>query len=79
MLCEVCYECQQRRGEYTSLVVRSEAPRRLIVAGPGTGKTFAFRETIRALPGGASTLVFTLTNNLAYDLQASLAEIPVGR
>ena len=76
VLCELCHECQTRRSEHTNRVVGSDASRRLVVAGPGTGKTYAFREAIRTLPGGTSTLVFTLTNNLVNDLQASLVGIP---
>lgn len=76
VLCELCHECQTRRHEHTELVVSSTASHRLIVAGPGTGKTYTFSETIKGLPTGTRALVFTLTNNLARDLEMSLAGIP---
>ena len=35
------------RARYTELVVGSTSAKKLVVAGPGAGKTYTFRETLR--------------------------------
>lgn len=61
------------RARYTELIVRSSSTKKLTVAGPGTGKTYAFREALRAT--GGRGLALTFISNLARDLEAELAEV----
>ena len=59
------------RDEATRVVVESDHPLRLIVSGPGTGKSFAFKQALRrkgAAPGLALTFIKTLAAELAKDL-----------
>lgn len=57
------------RERYTSAVITSEARRRLVVAGPGTGKTHLFRAL---LEGKKNTLTLTFVNALVEDLSLGL-------
>jgi hypothetical protein len=59
-----------QRNRCVARVVSSSAPRKVIVAGPGTGKTHAFRELFKARPGNNLTLTFI--RSLVADLEESL-------
>jgi superfamily I DNA/RNA helicase len=61
------------RPRYTELIVSSSSPKKLIVAGPGTGKTFTFRQALTA--AGGRGLALTFINNLVRDLETELAEV----
>jgi len=60
------------RARHTEAIVHSPATKKLIVAGPGTGKTFTFLQALRA--AGGRGLALTFINNLVLDLKAELAE-----
>lgn len=55
-------------------ILQSSAPKRLAVAGPGTGKTYAFRKLFEQTPDGPN-LAITFINNLVIDLQGSLGDL----
>lgn len=61
------------RARYTELIVRSTSAKKLAIAGPGTGKTYTFREALRA--AGGRGLALTFINNLARDLEVELAGV----
>ena len=58
------------RSEATRRVVESEHPKRLIVSGPGTGKSYAFKLALqrKGQRGLALTFIRSLTAELAKDL-----------
>ena len=58
------------RKRYSDLIINSPARKKIIVAGPGTGKTFTFRELLKGRNGNA--LALTFINNLADDLKKDL-------
>lgn len=65
------------RAEATRTIVESTSPKKLIVSGPGTGKSFTFKETLRATgagEGGQTDLGLALTfiRNLVSDLKVDL-------
>jgi hypothetical protein len=66
----------QELKETTDAILNSKSMKKLIVAGPGTGKTFIFKELIKGV-GGAnkSRIVLTFINTLKADLQADLSSI----
>jgi hypothetical protein len=66
-------EMVKARSEASDRIVSSRAPRRLIVAGPGTGKTYTFRRALQA--AGGRGLALTFIRNLVHDLEGELSEL----
>jgi superfamily I DNA/RNA helicase len=60
---------QGKRAEYADAVVNSTSKKKIVVAGPGTGKTYLFR---RVLEGKKNTLTLTFVNNLVEELSLEL-------
>jgi superfamily I DNA/RNA helicase len=61
---------EAERDRLTKAIVVSLEPKKIIVSGPGTGKTFLFGQIINQKPG--SYLVLTFINNLADKLKQEL-------
>jgi DNA replication protein DnaC len=59
----------KERREYVDAVVNSPAGKNILVAGPGTGKTFLFK---RILEGKKKALTLTFVNSLVEDLSLEL-------
>jgi len=56
-------------------VVTSTSPKKLIVAGPGAGKTTLFKQLLKVAPGESNNrLVLTFINSLKDDLETQLSE-----
>jgi superfamily I DNA/RNA helicase len=69
---------EEDRRHATAAVAESGAPKRLIVAGPGTGKTFTFKEALAqaiANAGEGQGLALTFIRNLVDDLKADLGAL----
>lgn len=60
---------KRRRQKHVDAVVADDARNKIVVAGPGTGKTFLFR---RVLAGKENTLTLTFVNALVEDLSLEL-------
>src|SRR5580704_9505784 len=56
---------EQERRAFVEAIVTSTARNKIVVAGPGTGKTFLFK---RILQGKTRTLTLTFVNSLVEDL-----------
>jgi hypothetical protein len=56
-------------------VLDSAAPRKLIVAGPGTGKIWQFQRVLERIVGPNNGLVLTFINNLKNDLERDLGAL----
>lgn len=57
-------------------VVTSDSPKKLVVAGPGTGKTSLFKKVLEAAPGVSDQrIVLTFINNLRDDLERDLGHL----
>lgn len=74
-VCELCNDHFSNRNTSSQEILNSKSEKRLIVAGPGTGKTYMFGEVIKGLSNGSTALVFTLINNLAEELQEDLGNL----
>ena len=60
---------KQERQRHVDAVIGAAARKRLVVAGPGTGKTYLFKAV---LEGKANTLTLTFVNALVEDLSLEL-------
>jgi len=65
-------EIIEERNELTNRIVSSHHLKRLVVAGPGTGKTFTFTKITERAQG--SCLVLTFLNNLKNELEMELGD-----
>lgn len=64
---------QDKRAAATAAIVESQASKKLVVAGPGTGKTFTFREALDACDERG--LALTFIRNLVDDLRDALSDV----
>jgi len=65
---------EQELNEAIRRVLESDSRKKLIVAGPGTGKTYLFKQMLQLASGDPSErLVLTFINNLKDDLKKDLA------
>jgi superfamily I DNA/RNA helicase len=68
-------DVQRELDEAVERVLASKSRKKLVVAGPGAGKTFLFKKLLAGAPGGADQrLVLTFINNLKTDLERSLGD-----
>jgi hypothetical protein len=58
------------RQEFVAAVLANPSAKKLVVGGPGTGKTHLFKEFLKGRPG--RNLVLTFINNLVGDLDKAL-------
>lgn len=65
-------KAQQERDKHVEAVVKSKSAKKVVVAGPGTGKTFLFK---KVLQGKRKTLTLTFVNSLVEDLSLELCGI----
>jgi hypothetical protein len=61
------------RSTYTKAILDSKAHKKLIVAGPGTGKTYTFTEVFKQRPG--KNLALTFLKSLVVDLEDKLGKL----
>ena len=64
---------EKEREACTKAIVEDQSAHKLVVAGPGTGKTFTFRKLLATKPG--ENLALTFINNLANDLRDGLGDL----
>jgi superfamily I DNA/RNA helicase len=63
---------ERKRQEHIDAVLRSPSNKKIVVAGPGTGKTYLFN---KILEGKKNTLTLTFVNALVEDLSLELCGI----
>lgn len=54
-------------------ILQSDSPKKVIVSGPGTGKTYTFSRVLELDP--SNNLVITFINNLVNDMQESIGHL----
>lgn len=64
------YELSKKeRSEYVSKILESSSSKKVVVAGPGTGKTYLFKQILQ---NKSHTLTLTFVNSLVEDLSLEL-------
>lgn len=74
---EIISAQKDERRKCLDAILLSESKKKIIIAGAGTGKTFTFKEVLKANPGGQS-IAMTFIRKLTVDMDASfggLAEV----
>lgn len=69
---------REQRAAASNAIVNSAAAKRLVVSGPGTGKSFTFRKALaKAIndAGGGKGLALTFIRNLVADLGKDLGDL----
>lgn len=74
-VCQRCKDCFEKSEKSLQEILSLEDKSKLILGGPGTGKTFLFKNVIESLPEKTNILVITFIKNLAIDLKKQLSEI----
>jgi superfamily I DNA/RNA helicase len=67
------HRMEEERTAASRAIVESASRKRLVVAGPGTGKTFTFKQALTA--AGGKGLAITFIRNLVLDLERELGAI----
>ncbi len=66
---------EQELNEATQKILDSDSRKKLVVAGPGTGKTYLFGELLKQTAGDRDDrIVLTFINNLKDDLEEDLGD-----
>jgi superfamily I DNA/RNA helicase len=72
-------EIEDKRTAASDAIVNSASEKRLIVAGPGTGKTYTFKQALAKAITDAPTadkgLALTFIRNLVEDLSEALSDV----
>ena len=74
-VCNRCMDCYEARKKAAADIRESTAEKKLIVAGPGTGKSFMFGLLLQDTSKDRPSLVFTLINNLVDELKRDVAKL----
>ncbi len=74
-MCNRCMDCYEARKKAAADIRESTAEKKLIVAGPGTGKSFMFGLLLQDISKDRPSLVFTLINNLVDELKRDVAKL----
>lgn len=64
---------KEKRRKYLEEILSSDSPRKLIIAGPGTGKTFTFGEVLKKHKG-KQNLALTFIRKLVTDMEKDLGD-----
>jgi len=64
---------ETKRKHYLNLILDSKHSRKLIIAGPGTGKTYTFGQILKNI-GGRDNLALTFINKLVDDMGGELGD-----
>jgi superfamily I DNA/RNA helicase len=66
-------QMERARSAATAAIVDSEANKKLVAAGPGTGKTYTFQRALESVEGRG--LALTFIRNLVSDLDQALGDL----
>jgi len=71
-VCKRCFNEWKERECSIKKIIESDKDRKVILAGPGTGKTYIFRQYINKFNKDDSIYIVTFINNLVDDLKRDL-------
>lgn len=67
-------EMREARTEALERILDSETDRKLVIGGPGTGKTYTFEQVIDGLPDDADVQILSFLRLLVEDLSSDLGD-----
>ena len=62
-------QSKKERNEYVNKILESTSSKKIVVAGPGTGKTYLFKQILQ---NKNNTVTLTFVNSLVEDLSLEL-------
>lgn len=69
-------EYYKKLNDATDKIIKSNASKKIIIAGPGTGKTYLFEEVIKSIGGEKDDfLALTFINNLEQELKRGIGNL----
>ena len=68
---EIIKKQKHERKKFTDAILTSKSPKKIIVAGPGTGKTYTFSQILKQNPSGKN-LVLSFIVKLVSDMEKEL-------
>jgi len=74
-VCQICRDCFDKSEESLEDILSSDNTKKLVLGGPGTGKSYLFKKYCRKLTKESNILVITFINNLVKDLERQLSDI----
>jgi len=73
---DTCIAEEAELGDAIKAVLSSPSEKKLVIGGPGTGKTTLFKQLLELAPGSPDhRIVLTFINNLRNDLEDNLGEL----
>lgn len=75
-VCKKCKDCLEQSKNNLQEILSLKTEKKLILGGPGTGKTFLFHCALENFPKEANILVITFIKNLVDELEKRLSDIP---
>lgn len=74
LVCDNCYNLCEKRKDDLKKFLELKNDKKVLVAGPGTGKTFSFLRYLEKFDEGNKIRIVTFINNLVNDLEREINE-----
>jgi len=71
---EINLRQKRERKKYIEAIVSSKSHKKLIISGPGTGKTYIFKKVLEAYSDGKN-IALTFINRLVDDMESKLGDL----
>jgi len=73
-VCKKCFDFSDKARRNLKDIITSGATKKLIIGGPGTGKTYTFLEYLKIFQKNDNILIITFINNLVEELKTEISK-----